>query len=469
MSNTLNDRYFRAVSMYFQGCVSLGENDYSNALKMLGNAKDIVESLPENEKTAILKVRIHLALGACHLKAYMLPQAYQHLQQGLDLNKKLSNKDLQHKLENNLLITYRFLGMYDEIITMSKWMLADTAYSDHFQKYFNIATAYYEIAEYQKEKHFIDTAEIYLDSALLYAQNASDIAYIDYYKGSIDYEKGKYLDAIADSDHGLAALANDNELEANLLINKGKALAEMGRYDNALILIDSALCRVNPKDFIYIKEKALKHKRNILYKLDEFEECSRISMYYDSVRDSLSAIKNVEKLSQLENTHQIGMMKEQMEQAQLVKDLKNQRQRLVLYLMNGFLAFVALTVYLLLKLKLKNKQLQEEAITRELDQRNRELTAKSLEPMQGKVHKDFDYYFTQTHPDFYKNLSRDFPDLTPNEMHLCAYIRLELSTKDIAEIQNIAPASVRMARHRLRRSLGITDSAVDLSKFLSKY
>ena len=108
-------------------------------------------------------------------------------------------------------------------------------------------------------------------------------------------------------------------------------------------------------------------------------------------------------------------------------------------------------------------------MARELDLRNRELTAKSLVESQGKMHKDFDYYFTQTHPDFYKNLSRDFPDLTPYETHLCAYIKLNLNTKDIAEICGIAPASAKMARHRLRKSLGITDSDTDLTTFLSKY
>lgn len=216
------------------------------------------------------------------------------------------------------------------------------------------------------------------------------------------------------------------------------------------------------------------------------------------------------KLQQLDLEHQFELTMSQMAQEQLVKDMQQQRHRLTLYLVIILLAFGIVTTALLLnrnKILLKNKQMQEEAMARELDLRNRELTAKALVQSQrqeilndiieklmavqndkkkmsdnlqsiindfkqyrnAQTPEDFDYYFTQTHPDFYRNLSRDFPDLTPYETHLCAYIRLNLNTKDIAEICGIEPSSVRMARHRLRKSLGITDSDTNLIKFLSKY
>jgi DNA-binding CsgD family transcriptional regulator len=84
-------------------------------------------------------------------------------------------------------------------------------------------------------------------------------------------------------------------------------------------------------------------------------------------------------------------------------------------------------------------------------------------------HVDFEYYFVQTHPDFYNNLRIDFPNLTPHELRLCAYLKMNLSTKDIAAISNISPDSARTARSRLRKTLKIQNQDENLVSFLAKY
>lgn len=57
--------------------------------------------------------------------------------------------------------------------------------------------------------------------------------------------------------------------------------------------------------------------------------------------------------------------------------------------------------------------------------------------------------------DFIYTLSNRFPDLTENEKRLCSQIRLNLSIKDIASINNISVKSVEMARYRLRKKLSL--------------
>ena len=58
--------------------------------------------------------------------------------------------------------------------------------------------------------------------------------------------------------------------------------------------------------------------------------------------------------------------------------------------------------------------------------------------------------------EFYENLKTKFPDLTKAEAELCGYIRINLSSKDISVLKNIAASSVKMAKTRLRKKLGIT-------------
>lgn len=67
--------------------------------------------------------------------------------------------------------------------------------------------------------------------------------------------------------------------------------------------------------------------------------------------------------------------------------------------------------------------------------------------------------------EFYQTLSARFPTLSKAEVELCGYLRVNLSSKDIAVLKNIAPASVKMSKNRLRKKLGILPDA-DLYAFV---
>lgn len=81
---------------------------------------------------------------------------------------------------------------------------------------------------------------------------------------------------------------------------------------------------------------------------------------------------------------------------------------------------------------------------------------------------DFAIYFDQVHGDFTKRIREDFPKLTPQEMKLSAYLRMNLSTKEIAHLLNISVRGVEIARYRLRKKLKMERSA-NLQEFILKY
>ena len=60
-------------------------------------------------------------------------------------------------------------------------------------------------------------------------------------------------------------------------------------------------------------------------------------------------------------------------------------------------------------------------------------------------------YFDQVYEDFTKRLREKFPNLTPNDVKLCAYLRMNLSTKEIAPLLNISIRGVEIHRYRLRK------------------
>lgn len=77
----------------------------------------------------------------------------------------------------------------------------------------------------------------------------------------------------------------------------------------------------------------------------------------------------------------------------------------------------------------------------------------------------FAHHFDQVHSDFLKRLKIQFPQLTSNDQKLCAYLRMNLATKEIAPLMNISIRGVEVGRYRLRKKLNL-DTQVDLNEFM---
>lgn len=67
----------------------------------------------------------------------------------------------------------------------------------------------------------------------------------------------------------------------------------------------------------------------------------------------------------------------------------------------------------------------------------------------------FEEAFNNADKDFLKKIKELHPKLTPNDLRLCAYLRLNLSSKEIASLLNISPKSVEIKRYRLRKRMNL--------------
>jgi ligand-binding sensor domain-containing protein len=86
-----------------------------------------------------------------------------------------------------------------------------------------------------------------------------------------------------------------------------------------------------------------------------------------------------------------------------------------------------------------------------------------------KVEKDwerFEEHFNQIHKDFFTRLKREYPDLSSTYLKLGAYLKMNLSSKEIASLMNISVRGVEKARSRLRKKLELPQSK-DLNSFIS--
>ncbi|MCB9186863.1 MAG: hypothetical protein H6601_08970 [Flavobacteriales bacterium] len=175
------------------------------------------------------------------------------------------------------------------------------------------------------------------------------------------------------------------------------------------------------------------------------------------------------------------------------------RFRTLMLLFIGFVSALLLgTGYLINKVRLQQRQMQNQRLEMELRHKNRDIGNLAMDISRRKqvteevlsyidelkanssgkptpvdlknIEKDLkkrikadekrEWVHTQVediNSAFYDRLRTKYPALVPTELELCALIRSGMSNKEIAEIRNISPGSARKARYRLGRKLGVPE------------
>ncbi len=105
----------------------------------------------------------------------------------------------------------------------------------------------------------------------------------------------------------------------------------------------------------------------------------------------------------------------------------------------------------------------EKSVTK-LDGFNTQFRKKKIEEMLQKISQNstadmdwemFKVQFEKLYPAFFENIKEVHPNLTKNDLRLSTFLRLNMSTKEIAGLLNISPKSIEVARVRLRKKLNI--------------
>lgn len=196
--------------------------------------------------------------------------------------------------------------------------------------------------------------------------------------------------------------------------------------------------------------------------------------------------KHDEERRQLEYMHQLEIEKHQEEQKQLmylhqlelernekeIIRLQNEKLQSEIQVKNTELASTTFNLVqkgeMLMKVKeefVRMKKLSE--IDRESDDYKKILRMLGDDKMKRNW-EQFAVYFDRVHSDFLVSLKNAYPNLTASDLKLCAYLRLNLTSKEIAQIMNITIKGVELGRHRLRKKLMIQPD-VNLVNFLLNF
>ncbi|MCF8308383.1 MAG: hypothetical protein K9I68_05165 [Bacteroidales bacterium] len=177
--------------------------------------------------------------------------------------------------------------------------------------------------------------------------------------------------------------------------------------------------------------------------------------------------------AQLERQEKEKREKERMLSHQKLMSVKNEKLQAELKHKNVELANHTMNVInkndLLIRIKSEIKNLKKELGPRFPNYRYRQLLKTIDQNISSEDEwKTFEAHFDDIHQNFFKRLMHEYPDLTQSDLKLCAYLRMNLSTKEIAPLLNISIRGVEARRYRLRKRLNLEHDA-NLVEFLLQF
>jgi DNA-binding CsgD family transcriptional regulator len=164
--------------------------------------------------------------------------------------------------------------------------------------------------------------------------------------------------------------------------------------------------------------------------------------YYSNQREKLIEENNrLLEIKELENEQQLMKLKNE----QLVQDVDAKNKELAVSTMS----------------LIKKDELLA-LIKEDLNKSTEENSSRSLKSIISTINRNiseddtwkvFKEAFDTADKDFLKKIKQAHPSLTPNDLRLCAYLRLNLSSKEIAPLLNISVRSIEIKRYRLRKKM----------------
>jgi DNA-binding CsgD family transcriptional regulator len=190
------------------------------------------------------------------------------------------------------------------------------------------------------------------------------------------------------------------------------------------------------------------------------------------VRKRIERSKKLEKQRQLEKfrEREEKMQREALEAEKEIIRLRNEKLREEMVMKDKELANSTLDMIQKNKLftRIKNdlKTISQQSGNPELKDKIAHLTKKINKELDTeKQWEVFESHFESVHEAFLKRLKTNFPDLSPRELKLCAYLRLNISSKEIAVLMNISTRGVEISRYRLRKKLHLSRNE-NLTEFI---
>ena len=323
-----------------------------------------------------------------------------------------------------------------------------------------------------------------LNNSFLLAQNTLNMGNVYEQKGQLDQAETAFLKCLE--------LSESSKLQYGVLlstVNLGNLYRLKKDFPRSKDWLNRALKLSNSMGLAREKGLVLERLSWLARDTNNFKEAYAQSVKAAAIQDSLASESVKKEVQALQKKFE----NEKSENEVLNLKTKNQQATLGLLAAGvGILLLITFILYVLYRQKrlLAQKLLAEserEALSKTIQIKDMELTTQALQLLQlkkkmedhvqdaeevlaeGKEKKervqlresfdvllqDFENRISTSNEDFYQKLLRAYPDMKPSELKLCSYLRLNLSTKELAEILNKSVRTIENTRFSIRKKMGL--------------
>lgn len=281
--------------------------------------------------------------------------------------------------------------------------------------------------------------------------------------------------------------------------NLAHALRVVGQYDRAQEILQNCI-EINKKNNFLESLRTNYANMSVLYdSLRDYRMTNQYLNKYYTLNDSLIGVKTQQKIAELELKYETQQKELALEKSKLALQTAQRKleQRTTMVLFILLLAGLALWRWRIqtrqAKIELENNRQNLKELTRILLDKNKQLA--ELKDKNGRIHSgnnlntspedfqenvfaqnilteadwtSFKIYFEKVHPGYLQQLRNNYPALTDAEERLFLFIKLQLKTKETANILGISTDSVKKTRSRLRKKLALTQE-IRLEKFIHQF
>lgn len=515
-------RYYfeKAKRIFLTSDYPRGEVIANNALAILelaeGNADRALEMINENIKRRIsMEDSVGLAKeynfkGGIYEHKGNFQLAYQYVLKALEIYKK---KDQPLDKADALYVLSSLESGFENFEKSKEYSLeALSIYKAQGDTFYEalltvgIGQDYYNLEAYEDAKNYLlnglEKAKI-IKSPVIEGMALRNLGRTYIKLGKVDEGIRHLKSAVKlneDNDRPLALLRTLNNISEayNEIGNPDRAISYMNR---AVRLSDSVEAPTLLAAAFEIRSKAWKQKKEYQNALEDYER-------FKFLEDSIFTVKKNKQIEELRTIYETEKKEQQIAKQEQAIDLLEEKAKvsyLQKLLLGGSIGFLLLLLgfgYYGFRQKIRRNRLEKEKLDAELAFKKKELTTHALhlakknevlESLKQKAEEfkekeeskkgyqqliktinfdlqndnnweNFARYFEEVHKDFNGNVKAKYPQVTSNELRLLALLKMNLSSKEIANILNISPEGIKKARYRLRKKLDITteDSLQDL-------
>lgn len=496
--NNLSDAEIQSFNTLSEIYIEL--SDLKNAMKYAVQAKEYAQS--GSNKFGLMKAFYNLGHVYSIMSVY--EQSSANFFECLKLSDELNDQLYKSKSYNSIGIVYyqqnnynKALEYYFKALNIAKEIKYETGISKGLN---NVASIYGIRKEYEKCHKF-------LIEAVQYSLEQKDLNML----GVIYLNLGNYFQDLKQNDSAL--FYYEKSLDIYRSLNKTVSIISakifLAQY---YLVIDDV-----EKGLMYARESheessELKLMRNmyetsgllnqIYTKLGDTMQALHFKVLQLQIKDSLNIEEKQTEISRLESQFEYQKAQQKIKADQQSKDL------IILIVLITLLFIIAIIFLLLGRLRIKSKSvlLEKQKLSLDLEIRSKELTSNAIAIMkknemlsqiaakmkaiqkeavkeetksalrsimnelnkavEEEAWEEFNIRFQQVHNDFFIKLNQKYPTLSPNEQRLCAFLKLNMTTKEISELTGQRTTTIEIARTRLRKKLGITNTQTNLVSFL---